>query len=78
MCGHTGDKRPVDFLKGIHRALLFLPKDVMRKYLDDILVMTGCAVVVYGVSQLSPVAAWIVSGIFLIIGGIVLAKTRAE
>ena len=44
----------------------------MRELLSDFLVLTGCAVLVYGVWLVSPVAAWIVGGLLLVIIGVAL------
>jgi hypothetical protein len=48
----------------------------MTKYLDDALVIIGCGLVVFGISQLSPVAAWIFSGVFCMAGGVVLGLSQ--
>ena len=42
----------------------------MRKYLDDLLVLSGCAVITVGVWQIYPPAAWIVAGVMLIALGV--------
>ncbi len=44
----------------------------MREMLSDFLVLAGGAVLVYGVSLISTVAAWIVGGIMLIVLGVAL------
>lgn len=44
----------------------------MRKYIDDILILTGCALVVYGSYLLNPVLVWFVSGAALIILGVLV------
>ena len=44
----------------------------MAKYLDDILFLIGCGLVVYGVWLIYVPAAWIVAGILTIVfGGLV-------
>lgn len=44
----------------------------MAKYLDDILIIAGCGVIVFTVAQLSLIAAGIVAGVFLMAGGIAI------
>jgi hypothetical protein len=46
------------------------------KYLDDLLVVVGCGLIVYGIAQISPVAAWITSGVFCMAGGVVLGISQ--
>ena len=47
------------------------------KFLDDGLAVIGCALIVYGISQISTPAAWIAAGIFCVIGGFVIGKVKA-
>ena len=42
------------------------------KYLDDGLVVVGCAAMVYGVSLVSVAAAWIAAGVFCVALGVAL------
>lgn len=43
----------------------------MRKYLDDLLVLAGCILILIGVYNVCPVATWFVAGGMCIAGGIV-------
>jgi hypothetical protein len=44
----------------------------LQKHLDDVLILAGSGLVVYGVSLLSLVAAWITAGIALIVFGVLV------
>lgn len=47
-------------------------KNFLQKNLDDMLIMTGAGLVVYGAYLLSPVAAVFTAGVFLIIFGVLV------
>ena len=51
---------------------------MMRKYVDDILLLIGAALIVAATAQLSPVAAEYVGGVFLIIAGVLLGAGQKE
>ena len=51
---------------------------MIKKYLDDILVVAGGACVLYGVAQLSPILAWITGGIMLIGAGLAIRKAMSK
>lgn len=42
----------------------------MKKFLDDILILIGCVLVVYGVSLIYIPAAWITAGILFVAFGV--------
>jgi hypothetical protein len=44
----------------------------LQKHLDDVLILAGSGLVVYGVSMLSLVAAFIAAGIALIVFGVLV------
>jgi hypothetical protein len=46
----------------------------LKNNIDDILLVTGYAMIFFGVWQLSPPAAWIVGGFLAIAGGWLYAK----
>lgn len=41
-------------------------KRLLRKYADDLLLLAGCACILYGLSMLSAIITWIVAGLMLI------------
>jgi len=45
---------------------------VMNKYLDDLLVLAGCALILIGVWTVCPVATWFAAGAMCIAGGVLL------
>lgn len=47
----------------------------MKQYIDDILVVAGCALIVYASYCLSPIAAMFVGGAFLIAAGFALGRS---
>jgi len=47
----------------------------MKRYIDDILVVAGCALIVYASYCLSPIAAMFVGGVFLIAAGFALGRS---
>ncbi len=47
----------------------------MRKYIGDVLVVVGCALLIWGTYQICPMAAPMVAGLLAIAGGIVLDVT---
>lgn len=50
----------------------------MKKFdLTDILLLTGAACIVFGVSLISIPAAWIAAGVFIIAFSFLIAKERA-
>jgi hypothetical protein len=48
------------------------------KYLDDVLLLTGCICVLIGLGQWSAVATWIVGGLELIGLAILVGKMKAQ
>jgi hypothetical protein len=46
--------------------------DVMRKYLDDALLVIGCALMVYGAYLIRPSAGWILAGFLCMVAGILV------
>lgn len=42
------------------------------KYLDDILIFAGCILILIGVYCVIPVATWFVSGVMLIVIGVLI------
>jgi len=44
----------------------------MARYLDDVFVLFGCGLILYGVYRIIPEAVWFVSGIMLILAGILI------
>jgi len=48
------------------------------KYLDDLLMVAGCALILFGTWKVSPLAVWFVAGGMCVLAGIVVAigKTR--
>lgn len=50
----------------------------MKKYLDDSLILLGCVLVLVGIWQIYPAAAWIAGGIMAMGGGIVMGYLRSQ
>lgn len=50
----------------------------ISEYLDDLLLVAGCACVLRGLSLLSAVATWIAAGIMLIGFGVMIGRVRAQ
>ncbi len=50
----------------------------MKGYIDDVLLLLGCACVVIGVAMLNVPAAVIVSGVFLICLAVILGKIEGS
>jgi len=48
----------------------------MKRYLDDVLILLGCALILVGVWKINQVATWFVGGGMLIVFGIILAISR--
>lgn len=48
------------------------------EYLDDLLLLTGAALIVWGIAQIYIPAAWIAAGLFLIACAFLIAKERVE
>ena len=44
----------------------------MSRYLDDLLLLIGCAAITYGTWQFSPPLAWIVGGFLALLWGVAL------
>ena len=40
--------------------------NMLRKYIDDLLLLAGCVCILYGLSQWSIIVTWIVAGLMLI------------
>jgi hypothetical protein len=51
-------------------------KKFLREYLDDLLLLAGCACILYGLSTWNSVLTWIVAGAMLIIFGVLVGKAR--
>jgi len=48
----------------------------LRSYLDDLLLVAGCSCILYGLSLLNAVIAWIAAGVMLIAFGVLVGRTR--
>lgn len=48
----------------------------LSQYLDDILLLAGCACVLYGLSMWSAIITWIVAGAMLIGMAFMIGKVR--
>ena len=44
----------------------------MIRYLDDLLLLAGCVLILIGVYQVCPVATWFVAGAMLIVSGVLI------
>lgn len=53
-------------------------RQFFRNFMDDVLVLAGCGCILYGLSLLSVVAMWIVAGVMLIVGGLLIGKVKAN
>lgn len=51
---------------------------MLRKYLEDVLLLAGCGLIVTGVHQIYPPAAWIVAGAMLIGIAVLVGKAKAD
>ncbi len=51
-------------------------KKLLRDYLDDLLLLAGCACILIGLAQWSAVITWIVGGGMLIGFGIMVGKVK--
>jgi hypothetical protein len=51
---------------------------IFGKYLDDVLLVLGCACMLIGVSKISIVATWIIGGVMLIVFGVLIGKVKAK
>ncbi len=58
----------------IHRSTIGKIKYFFSIFLDDILLLAGCGLIIYGLSILSAAAAWIGAGIILIIFAVIIGK----
>lgn len=45
----------------------------MLNFLDDVLILAGCILILIGTYQICPVATWFVGGVMLIIFGVIVA-----
>ena len=45
---------------------------MVKEILSDILILAGCAAIVYGAWLIHPIAAYLVGGVLMIAGGYVL------
>jgi hypothetical protein len=50
----------------------------LANYLDDILLVLGCACILYGLVQISVIAAWIVGGMMLAGFGYLIGRAKAS
>jgi len=48
------------------------------RFFDDLLLLAGCACILYGLSLLSAIATWITAGVMLIVFGVLIAKEKAK
>lgn len=48
----------------------------MSKYLGDILVIVGCALILVGVYRLWPMVTWFVAGFMLIAAGVLVEASK--
>lgn len=53
-------------------------KNFFSRYFDDLLLVAGCACILYGLSQWNAIVTWIVAGIMLIVFGVMVAKDMAK
>jgi uncharacterized membrane protein SirB2 len=47
-------------------------KNFLQKFIDDLLIVTGCGLVLVGVWKVCPVATWFVGGCMCVIAGVVI------
>jgi hypothetical protein len=52
--------------------------NVMTKYLDDLLILGGCGLVLYGTFLVNPVAVWFVGGGMLIALGVLFGAGKGK
>ena len=45
---------------------------ITRNYLDDLLILGGCGLIMEGTYQICPVATWFVGGIILVVWGVLV------
>jgi hypothetical protein len=50
----------------------------LYRYLDDILVLSGCIAILYGVYLLNPLAVWFVGGGMLITTGVMVGMEQEK
>jgi len=48
------------------------------RFLDDLLLVLGCACILWGLSLWSAILTWIAAGIMLIAFGVLIAKAKAK
>lgn len=53
-------------------------KKLLIKYLDDLLVLVGGMIVLYGLAQINPIITWLVGGLMLIGLGLLVGKAKAK
>jgi hypothetical protein len=51
-------------------------KKFLHDYLDDVLFIAGCVVILYGLAQLNTVLTWIAGGVMLIGFGLMVGKAK--
>ncbi len=51
---------------------------LLLRFLDDLLLVAGCACILYGLSLLSAIAMWITAGAMLIVFGVLIGKAKAK
>lgn len=51
---------------------------LLLRFLDDFLLVAGCACILYGLSRWSAIITWIVAGAMLIGFGMMIAKAKAQ
>lgn len=52
-------------------------KQFLRDYLDDILLLAGCGVILIGLAQYSVIVTWLVGGLMLIGFSVLVGKVRS-
>lgn len=50
----------------------------LRKFIDDLLLLAGCACILIGLSLWNPVITWIAAGVMLIGFGVLIGKAKAN
>ncbi len=53
-------------------------KKALQRHLDDLMVLAGCGLILYGTYQVNPLAVWFVGGGMLIAGGIAVGIGEAK
>jgi len=52
-------------------------KKLLLNYLDDLLLLAGCACILYGLAQWNAVITWIIGGGMLVGMGVMIGKVKA-